>query len=198
VPVALQVLDQVIAVLKVAFFWLAVVAAVLFALDWAVRTRRIDPSSGLARFLRKYIDPMIVPVERRVVRAGGMPASAPWWTLVAVVVGAILVLWILDFIRGEVGNVAMGMSGGAVGLLVILINWTFSILQIAILLRVLASWIGFSTYSKWMRWTVVVSEPILRPLRQIIPTIGFIDITPLVAFFLLRIVQNLLITVLLG
>jgi YggT family protein len=78
-------------------------------------------------------------------------------------------------------------------LLVSVIGWTFTILQLAILLRVIASWVGLSLYSKWLRWVFVLSEPILRPLRQVIPTLGMIDITPLVAYFLLNIISSVLI-----
>jgi YggT family protein len=35
-----------------------------------------------------------------------------------------------------------------------------------------------------------VTEPILRPLRQVIPTLGMIDITPLIAYFLIGFLQG--------
>jgi YggT family protein len=52
--------------------------------------------------------------------------------------------------------------------------------------------VGLSTYSKWLRWTVVLTEPILAPLRRLIPPLGMIDITPLVAFFILSLTRGLL------
>jgi YggT family protein len=188
----LEVYDLIFEIVRRAFAWFACIAALIFALDWAVRTGRIDSRSGLASFLRKYVDPLIRPIERRIVRAGGMPSSAPWWTLAAVVIGGIVVIWALDFIRRELAVLYISGTMGAVGILRLLISWTFSIMQVALLLRVLSSWVGLSTYSKWLRWTVVLTEPILAPLRRLIPPLGMIDITPLVAFFILSLTRGLL------
>jgi YggT family protein len=43
-----------------------------------------------------------------------------------------------------------------------------------------------------VRWAFALTEPILRPLRQIVPTLGMIDITPIVAYFVLYLLENLL------
>src|SRR5512142_1715839 len=90
-------LDYLIAALRGGFFAFAVVVGIFCALDWMVRTRRLNPFGGVAGFLRSTIRPFIAPVEARVVRAGGNPQSAPWWTLVFVVIGGIILLSILDF-----------------------------------------------------------------------------------------------------
>ena len=96
-----QVLDGYrvfVVVVKNVLFWLAVIAAVIALVDWAVRRRKLNPFGPIARFFRRFVDPLMLPVEQRVVRAGGQPSSAPWWTLVFVVVGGLLLLWLLDFI----------------------------------------------------------------------------------------------------
>jgi YggT family protein len=93
-------------VLRTLLFWLAFAVGAVCLVDWMVRTRRIGPFSPVARFMRRYVDPLMVPVERRIVRAGGLPASAPWWTLAAVVVGGILAIQLLAF----GGGVAMRVS----------------------------------------------------------------------------------------
>ena len=53
-----------------ALFWLAAALAIIALVDWAVRTRRLNPFGPVARFFRRVVDPMMAPVERRVVRAG--------------------------------------------------------------------------------------------------------------------------------
>lgn len=178
-------------VVRTAFFAAASVLAVVCLVDWLVRTRRISPFSGVARFFRSTVDPLMAPVERRVVRAGGQPANAPWWALAAVVIGGILVLTLINALLRTVG-IAIGLaSQGPSGLLYLLVWGTFRVLSFAILVRVLASWIpGLSPYSKWVRWAFTLSEPILRPLRGIIPSIGMIDITPIVAYFLLGFLES--------
>src|SRR2546428_683136 len=63
----------------------AFAASALVALaSWLVRTRRISPFGALGRTLRSASDPLIRPVEARLVPAGGNPAHAGWWLVVAV------------------------------------------------------------------------------------------------------------------
>src|SRR5438105_15227528 len=60
-------------------------ASVLVALaSWLVRTRRISPFGALGRTLRAASDPLIRPIEARLVRAGGNPVHAGWWLAVGV------------------------------------------------------------------------------------------------------------------
>lgn len=184
------------AVLRTALFALAAFLAVVFLVDWLVRTRRINPFNPIARFFRKTVDPLIEPIERRVVRAGGLPTAAPWWALVAVVGGGILLITLLDFLRGWLVQVAYAASAGPGVLIVQLIIWALGIVQIALLLRVIASWLRLSEYRWWLRWAVRLTDPILRPLRRVVPPLGMFDITPLVAYFLIWIVQMLVRTAL--
>lgn len=183
-------------ILKLVVFALASVLAVVFAFDWAVRARRISPFSRVARFFRATVDPLIAPVERRVVRAGGMPTAAPWWALVAVVVGGILLISLFTFLGGYIVGAQIAFLRGPQGVIAFLVSAVFGLLQVALLVRVVSSWVGVSPYSAWVRWSYVLTEPILRPLRRIIPTIGMIDITPIVAYFLLRLVAGLVLTAL--
>jgi YggT family protein len=51
---------------------------------------------------------------------------------------------------------------------------------------VLSSWFPISPFSKWVRWTYTLTDWMLIPLRRIIPTIGMVDITPIIAYLILR------------
>jgi len=186
----LVIFDIVLAVLRTALFAVAVVLFVVFAIDWLVRTRRISPFSALARVFRRVVDPMVMPVERRIVRAGGSPVSAPWWTLVAVVVGGILLIVGLQFVRGIIVSAMLSTSRGTRGLYQLLVSWTFGILQLALIVRIIASWIQISPYSRWVRWSYPLTEWLLRPLRSVIPPFGMIDVTPIVAYFVLYLLEG--------
>lgn len=184
--------DAVIQILRTALLSIALVFGVICVLDWAVRTRKISPFNAIARFCRSTVDPFIAPIERRVVRAGGAPASAPLWALVAVVVGGILLLTFLDFIRLQVARSIIASQGGSGGIYHLLVSWTFTILKIALLVRVISSWLPISPFSRWVRWSYLLSEPILAPMRRIVPNLGGLDITPILAYFLLSLVESLL------
>ncbi len=179
------------------FIVLAVVAvlAVLFLLDWAVRTRKVGPFSALARFCRSKVDPIVAPMERRVVRAGGLPSSAPLWALAAAVVLGIILISVTNYIIQQVMIANFAVSSGPGGLYRLLVTWTFTILRAALLVRVLSSWFPISPYSVWVRWAFALSEPILKPLRQIVPNLGMIDITPIIAYFALGLLQNVFLSI---
>jgi YggT family protein len=174
--------------------FILVISAGVFAafciLDWLVRTRRVNLFGSLARFSRSKIDPILEPIERRVLAAGGNPASAPLWALAAVVIGGILLVSVLDFLRSEILGLAFALQSGPGGMIKLLVSWTFDFVRIAILVRVVSSWLPISPYSPWVRWSYAVSEPLLKPLRQIIPGVGPIDITPILAYFILGFLQG--------
>ena len=186
-------LDTLLGVLRIVVFVVAAAALVIFGIDWLVRTRRLTPFSPVARFFRRVVDPLIVPVERRVVRAGGLPASAPWWALVVVVLGGLVLLAGLEFVRGQLAFAAAAGGAGARGVVAVLITWTFGILQIALIVRVISSWMRLSEFSRWVRWTIPLTEWMLRPLRTLIPPLaGSIDLSPLIAWLLLLVAKALL------
>ena len=176
--------------LRYALFVAAVVVGVVAAVDWAVRTRRLNPFGGVARFFRRTIDPLMVPIERRVVRAGGKPSSAPLWTLGVVVIGGLVLIALLDFAARQLAIAASAVSGGPGGVLMLLIGWTFALLRIALIVRVISSWIRVSPYSPWVRWSYSLTEWMLAPLRRLIPLLGGIDITPIVAYLVLGLLEG--------
>jgi len=178
---------------RVATLFVVAVFAVICVVDWAVRTRRINAFNPIARYFRSTIDPFIAPIERRVVRAGGSPTVAPLWALVAAVIGGILLISLLGFVRNQVLFASLAANQGASGIFRLLIVWTFAILRLALIVRVISSWLPVNPFSPWLRWSFVLSEPILRPLRQIVPTLGPVDITPIVAYFLLGLLARLLV-----
>ena len=186
----LDLLDTLLRLLRSGFLVAAAGLGIVCLVDWMVRTRRLNPFGGVARFMRRTVDPLLTPVERRIVRAGGNPASAPWWALVGAVVGGIVVLSLLDFVRQQLVTVLFAWQAGLPGLLRVLVAWTFEALKLALLVRVLSSWIRVSPYSRWVRWSFALSEPLLAPLRGVVPAFGMIDLTPVVAYFLLGLVQS--------
>jgi YggT family protein len=189
--------DAALVVARMGFLALAVVVTAVCGIDWAVRTRRVSPFSPVARFFRNSIDPLMAPIERRIVRSGGVPSNAPWWALGAVVVGGILVLWLIGFIRSFVLSVSVAAAGGPRSFVRLAVEWLFIALQLALLVRVLSSWIRVSPYSRWVRWAFVLTEPIIRPLRRFIPPIGgTIDVTPIAAYFVIWLVSGLVLRML--
>lgn len=164
--------------------------------SWGVRTRRIDPFSGLARFIRSATDPVVEPVERWLLRQGGNPQHAPWWLLGLVVVGGILLITVARWLLVQLARVSFAVQSGPRGLLRLIIYYAGWLVLLALIVRVIASWFGLFRYSRWMRPVYVLTDWVIEPLRKIIPSIGMIDITPLVAWFAIRMVLGWLMRVL--
>jgi len=57
--------------------------------------------------------------------------------------------------------------------------------MIAIFVRVIISWTGIDPNSPFAAAVHEITEPILAPIRQFMPRIGMIDLSPWVATFLL-------------
>lgn len=64
------------------------------------------------------------------------------------------------------------------------------ILTIAIFARAIISWFPVPKDNVVVDLIVQITDPVLEPLRRIIPTTGYIDFTPLIAIFLLQMVGN--------
>ena len=177
-----------------ALFAAACVVAAACTLSWATRTRRISPFAPLGRFARERIDPYLRPVEAPVLNAGGSPTSIPWWGLAAFVVLGILIQSLLGYLIGILASTALGLSSGPRGALRALAQLTFAVLQIALMIRVLSSWFGGLARARWLRWTYTITEPLLAPLRQVIPSLGPFDITPLILYYLIQIVGGFVVS----
>jgi YggT family protein len=61
-------------------------------------------------------------------------------------------------------------------------------LSYAILIRALLSWVNPDPRNPVVQALDAITEPILQPLRQVVPRIGMIDITPMVALIVLQVI----------
>ena len=72
-----------------------------------------------------------------------------------------------------------------------LVKGIFAILDLFVWARVIISWINHDPYNDIIRIVYQVTEPMLRPIRDIIPATSIgIDISPFVLLFLLNIAES--------
>src|SRR2546427_5741378 len=74
-------------VVRYGVFSLFVLSALVALASWLVRTQRLSPFGPVGRALRGATEPVLRPVERRLVRLGGNPVHAGWWLVVVVAAG---------------------------------------------------------------------------------------------------------------
>ena len=78
------------------------------------------------------------------------------------------------------------------GFLYQFVDLLFQVLIFAIIGRALLCWFNLGPGNPIGRILFELTEPILGPMRRVIPMIGMIDISPIVAIFLLNFLQNII------
>ena len=77
-----------------------------------------------------------------------------------------------------------------------LINFLFTALEFAILIRVLLSWVRVDPFNPLVRFLYQITEPILAPFRRMIPPQAGLDFSPIIAFFALEILRRVVLRLL--
>jgi YggT family protein len=170
---------------------LALIYASLVALThWAVRSRRINPFGAWSRFMRRVSDPVLQPLERRIIAAGGNPQNAPLWLLGIVIAAGLVLMSLTAWLFDAVVRLAGMAQNGPRMWLETLVSFLFTVLMTAILVRVIGSWFGIGPYRKWMRPFYVLTDWLINPIRRILPPVGMIDFSPMVAWLVLYVVRG--------
>jgi len=79
-----------------------------------------------------------------------------------------------------------------------IINIAFQVLMMVIFIRVILSWFPHNPYNPLIKIIYQISNPILNPIRNIIPPIGGLDISPIIVIFIIQIIKNIILKFLLS
>jgi YggT family protein len=183
-------------VVRYAVFGLVALAALAALGSWLVRSRRVSPFGVLGRSLRSVSDPILRPVERRLVRMGGNPAHAGGWLIVLTAIAGIVLLSLLGWLLSTFQMAHSAASGGPRATFALIIDLTYRILMYALIVRVIAAWFGLFRYSRWIRPAYILTDWIVAPIRRVVPPLGAFDVSPIVAWFALMLVRQLLLSML--
>jgi YggT family protein len=157
----------------------SVLGGVLLLRFW-MQAIRVRPPLSISQFTYQLTDWLVLPMRRVLPGVGGYD----WASLV----GALLIA-----LASMVIDVALtfNFSWQTIGLLTLLriVEWIFYGFIGLIFLEVIFSWVN--PHAPLAPFVHALNDPLMRPLRRIIPLIGNIDLTPLVALILLRIALQL-------
>ena len=186
-------MDRSIEILSRTFLFLhrMVIAAIIAVISLMVIRLIIaaadpNPFNWISRTSRRLSDPFVMPVRGGLMRATVDPKFAP----LVVILITILLGWFFLALCGEVAGTLGGLilsvkRGDAVSGLGFILYGAISIYMLLIFIRIVFSW-GMLTYrNRVMRFLIDVTEPLLGPLRRIIPPLGMMDISPIFAFLIL-------------
>src|SRR6059036_2966003 len=177
----------------------AFAASVLVALaSWLVRTRRVSPFGALGRTLRTASEPLIRPIETRLVRAGGNPVHAGWWLVVAVAAAGVLLITLWNWLVDTAVSVVAAYAGGPRAAIALAVDVVYRIIVVALWVRVLAGWFGYFRYSRWVRPAYALTDWLVEPIRRVLPIAGGFDWSPLAAWLVLVVLKWVLLSILVG
>jgi YggT family protein len=176
---------QFLPLLRYGVFAAVLASALISIAAWAVRTRQVNPFSPLGRGLRSLSEPFVKRVERILLKNGGNPQNAAWWIFLVTLVAGIVVIGLANWLVTQTTMIGMAAGSGR-GLLRVMVYYAGQLLLLALIVRVIGSWIGQYRFSPWMRPFYLLTDWIVEPLRKIIPPMGGFDLTPLVAWFLIQ------------
>src|SRR3954467_15476823 len=179
-------------VVRYAVFGLVVVAALVALGSWLLRSRRVSPFGALGRALRSLTEPVMRPVERRIVRMGGNPTYAGGWLIILTAVAGIIVVSLVGWLYSTYEAAHAAASGGSAQTARLIIELAYRILFYALLVRVIAAWFGMYRYSRWIRPAYILTDWLVEPLRRVVPAVSGWDLSPIVAVLILMAVRSLL------
>lgn len=173
----------------------AAAAAGLVALThWAVRARHLQPFGPWPTLIRRLSDPLLHPLERRLVRFGRNPQEAPWWLFGLAVVGGILLLSTSRWLMGFAFTIAAMRDAPPAAWVRFGVGLIFDVLILALVIRVIGSWFGLSPYRGLGRLVWPVTSWLVEPIRRRLPAFGPLDLSPLIAYFVLVLARGLLLS----
>ncbi|RAP33096.1 hypothetical protein DID75_03235 [Candidatus Marinamargulisbacteria bacterium SCGC AG-410-N11] len=72
----------------------------------------------------------------------------------------------------------------------------FQAIYLVLIVRIALSWIPHDKQHPIIEWIYKVTTPILKPFQQMIPPIGGMDVSPIVAFFAIGFLKRILFSIL--
>jgi YggT family protein len=153
----------------------AVLGGVLLLRFW-MQIVRVRPPAPLAQFTFQISDWLVKPLRRMLPGVGGYD----WASLIGAVLVIVLSIAIKLFIASSFNPQFLVLLS-----LLRFVEWVLYGFMGLIILEAIFSWVN--PHAPLAPFIGALNEPLLRPLRRIIPLVGSVDLSPLVALLLLQI-----------
>jgi len=170
--------EAVIYLLRFVFDALLMILIMRFWLQWV----KADFYNPLSQFIVKVSNPLVVPLRRVIPGFGGLDLA----TIIAAYIIATLKFVSLAALSGE----SLGLLGFYIGLLVLIKQAGFLLFVIMIIMAVM-SWV-VQGYNPTLAIFHQLTEPFLNPIRRVIPNLGGLDLSMIVAFLAMNVINILL------
>jgi len=188
-----MIIAVVIRVIEILFGLFALALFLRVLLPWF----KVAPGNPVLRFVTTLTEPLVRPVRswlgggRAWVTGVGYLDFAPVATFMLLwLAEALLVrlLWLIAFppvwLLSPAADPARWING--------VLGWVFQLYSFALLLRVVFDWIRVPRLQKFTTFLWRITEPVLAPIRRILPRWGGLDFSPVAAVLALSLLQMVL------
>lgn len=166
----------------------AVIVLVLFRL--IANQADLNPFGWSSLTIRRLTDPFIGPIRRALKGFGVDPKYAPLVTILLIILLGWFALQLVSSVVNTLAGILFSLDGRTmVPIFGYVLYGMVSLYILLIFIRIVFSWGMASHSNRVMRFLVNATEPMLGPLRRIVPLVGTFDISPIVAFIILWLLQ---------
>ncbi len=160
------------------FYW-----AVL--LRFLLQVARADFYNPISQALVRVTNPLLKPLRRIIPGVMGLDVAA---LVLALLIKIVMLTVILLMTHGALLNPLQLLLLSLLHVVVTIANIYF----LAMIASIIVSWVAQGSYNPAVTLITQIAEPVMAPFRRLIPPMGGLDISPMIAFAALYIVQILL------
>lgn len=165
---------------------LIVVIAVLMIVRLVMNYADVNPFGRIALIVRRLTDPLIAPVMRVLMNFGIDAKVAPLLAILIAILLGWFVMQLTNSVLGSVGGIIDSSANR--DFMRVLGHFLYGLLDVyglLLFIRIIFSWGAVSYANPVMRFLMSATDPLLVPLRRMIPPIGMFDISPIFAFIII-------------
>jgi len=155
-------------------------------LRFVLQAARADFYNPISQFVVKASNPFIVPLRKIIPGLGGLD----WSAIVLMIIVQIIAISLSLLIAGyglPWASIATWALLGTSGLFLKLYFW-------GLLIMVIASWLAPQSYNPALLLLRQIMEPVMAPIRKLLPDMGGFDISPIILFLVINVFEILLIS----
>ncbi len=166
------------------------VIAVLMIIRMIMNYADVNPFGRVALVIRRVTEPLIAPVKRVLAGFGIDTRVAPLLTILVVILLGWFVVQLATSVLGSIASTIIAVEArNFVRILGYILYGVLDVYGILLFIRIIFSWGMVSHVNPVMRFLTRITDPLLIPLRRMIPPIGMFDISALFAFILIWLFQ---------
>ena len=168
----------------------------LVLLRFLFQMLRADFYNPVSQFIVKLTTPPLKILRRVIPSVGGQDAASIVLCLL-LIYAKFLLMRALSIPAVHIGGVMAPLSVSYGGLLVFsvadLVALILTVFLVAIIIKVILSWVNPGHYNPVIGLVDRLAQPVLRPVRKIVPLIGGLDLSPLLATLLVLVAKMLIV-----